>query len=72
MFFLLWVSSFKELLDVGVRTLAVELDVAGLVVLDDHRHSLPCAVEFKDVEHGVVECVPLRVLDDDDIAGVAS
>ena len=59
---LLSISLFQKLFYDGVRTLAEELDVPSLLVLDYHRHALACAIELKHVQNLVFQSISLAVL----------
>ena len=61
-FVLLSVSSLQKFLHNGVGALAEKFDVSSLLVLDDHRHALACAIKLKYVQYLVFQSVSLAVL----------
>ena len=50
-FVLLSVSSLQKFLHNGVGALAEKFDVSSLLVLDDHRHALACAIKLEHVQY---------------------
>ena len=59
---LLSVSFLQKFLNDRVGTLAKEFDVPSLLVLNDHRHALACAIELEYVQYLVFQSISLAVL----------